>query len=33
MACVEQLDRVPAPLFNLSAVAKYSTPYNFNWME
>jgi hypothetical protein len=33
MTCVEQLDHVPLPRFNLSAIAKYSTPYNFNWME
>lgn len=33
MTCVDQLDLVAAPRFNLSSVAKYSTPYNFNWME
>jgi hypothetical protein len=33
VSCVAQLHAAVAPRFNLTAVAKYHTPYNFNWMD
>ena len=32
-SCVAQLHTIAAPRFNASSIAKYYTPFNFNWME
>ena len=33
LGCLDQLSFAAAPRFNDSAIAKYKTPFNFNWMS
>ena len=33
MSCADQVKYAPDPRFDLGALAKYKTPYNFNWMD
>ena len=33
MSCLDQLKFAPDPAFNQTALEKYGTPFNFNWMD